>query len=73
MVYCDKCGSALRKQPYCSSCNCLPHEMVCTHCHQVVGRTGTDSDGFGVYQHEPCGVVGENECTDPRPEQLRLM
>lgn len=65
---CEKCGKELKQKPRWSACDCLPARMRCSKCKQVVPNTGWDSDGFGWFQHEPCGLVMEDEMIDVRTE-----
>lgn len=40
--------------------------MFCYKCEQIVGRTGNDSDGVGIFRHDPCGLMIEHDMGDPR-------
>lgn len=67
---CDTCGLKLTIRVSGSACTCLMARMQCKECHELVYRSGTDSDGvyghFGIYVHEPCGTTTEFECVDIR-------
>lgn len=65
---CGTCGRKLEPASRWSACGCLLGEMRCSKCGRLVPRTDFDSDGFGVYRHDPCGLVCEDECSDPRLE-----
>jgi len=46
--------------------------MYCEDCSKLVGRTGHDSDGFGIFRHEPCGFKTEFDLVDPRVQGVIL-
>lgn len=71
MPKCGNCNQELKEgQKRWSACGCLLGEMRCSKCGELVKRTGWDSDGFGIYRHDPCGLVCEDECSDPRLEPV---
>lgn len=61
---CNNCGSGIQE------CRCLLGAMRCRRCGELVKRTGHDSDGYGVYVHQPCGFTMEEDCDDPRKEKV---
>ena len=71
MKKCGTCGQEIQRQARWSGCSCLLGEMICSKCMQLVRRTGWDSDGFGIYRHESCGLVTEDQCIDPRLPSVR--